>query len=77
MSPDPDSDILRKLDRQERFSQLMARGAALLGCLVAAGMAYLGVTKGLGGDAQLAQDLAVLVFIFLAVWAFIRLIKLP
>ncbi len=69
---DPDNDLLEKMDRQEREAGILAWAKVVAGSLVVAGAVYEIVTRGFGGSAEIARDLAVLVFISAAI-GFLRL----
>jgi hypothetical protein len=62
--PDPDQDLLNKLDRRQRRSEYLSLAPGL-GAALAAGLASFAVARfGLHWDAETARDGAALVGIF-------------
>jgi hypothetical protein len=61
--PDPDKDILDKLDRRERRAEILAIAIALCGGLVVASLAYEILRHALSIGPQAAGDCTALIFI--------------
>ena len=71
--PDPDDDILQKLDRQERRSEILSGGFALVGALVVAAGCYELLRWGFHWLALAARDGAAVIFIVVGIGLFLKL----
>ena len=71
--PDPDNDILQKLDRRERRSEILSGGFALVGALIAGAASYELLKRGFHWVALAARDGGAVVFIVVCIGLFLKL----
>jgi hypothetical protein len=73
--PDPDKDLLDKIDRRERRAEF--RSAVVAGAvgMATAMAAYALMTSGFGWPSSIARDVAIVAFIGCALLLFVKLSK--
>jgi hypothetical protein len=73
--PDPDNDILEKLDRRERRRKILQAVAAFAGGCVAGLVAFEIMNRVFKWTAPAPLDGAFVVFVGVALWLFLKLSK--